>query len=194
MLQKIKSVIFEDRVGQFQFSDMDKFEERIASIGNSTMAIVELFGEDFRQPTGRDNLYRIVNGLRKEDQFDILAKKRHVKGVYIWYHDGEPFYVGISRKIAKRLHQHITGKSHYSASLAYKIAYLVHGFVFDEEAGEDQREVRANFSKAKIKEIQDWLKQQQVAFVEIEDNDELALFEIFCSMHFKTVLNSFETS
>lgn len=38
------------------------------------------------------------------------------------------------------------------------------------------------------------MKEREVAYVEIQDNDELALFEIFCSMRLKTALNSFETT
>lgn len=78
--------------------------------------------------------------------------------------------------------------------MAYKIAYLVFGFIFDDGVEDDGKETRAKFSKNKIKEIQKWLKKQEVSYIPIEDNDELALFEIYCSLELKIRLNSFETT
>jgi len=37
------------------------------------------------------------------------------------------------------------------------------------------------------------LKKMEISTIKIEDDDELALFEIYCSMKLETVLNTFET-
>ena len=36
--------------------------------------------------------------------------------------EGKPFYVGISGTLIQRLRQHVTGKTHFDASLAYLMA------------------------------------------------------------------------
>jgi hypothetical protein len=43
-------------------------------------------------------------------------------GCYVLLEKGDPFYVGISRKVASRLSQHVKGKTHFDASLAYAMA------------------------------------------------------------------------
>ena len=190
--EKIKEVIFKGRKKGFQFREIKEFEEKLKRLRHpeSRKPLKELFGSDFKRGEGRDNLYRDI----KSGELPKYAKDRHVKGLYIWFHDGKPFYVGISGKIAKRLHQHINNQSHYSASMAYKIANLVYGFVFDEEHDDGGKQTRAKFSKKHIAEIQKWMKEQEVAYIEIDDNDELALFEIFCAMKLDTALNSFQTT
>ena len=107
-------------------------------------------------------------------------------GIYVWYHKEEPFYVGISRGVLKRLKQHVNGKSHFSASMAYKIARTLCN---DYEGGREAFDPDCK----KIGKVQEWLLQQRVAMLPIPDPDHLALFEIYCSMKMDTVLNTFET-
>lgn len=52
----------------------------------------------------------ILSGLRRSSDFS---------GCYVLLREGEPFYVGISRTVVQRLRQHVTGKTHFDASLAY---------------------------------------------------------------------------
>src|SRR4051812_44207049 len=51
-----------------------------------------------------------------------LGRTEDLSGCYVLIHDGQPFYVGISRSLIQRLRQHLTGKTHYDASLAYMMA------------------------------------------------------------------------
>lgn len=194
---KIKAEIFDKRKGEFAFGATSSFKKKLESLlrKENRVEIRELFGTNWKHPHGRDKIFRELNPNLTNKEFKaIRAKKKVVKGLYIWFNTGKPFYVGISGNIAKRLHQHINNQSHYSASMAYKIAYLVFGFIFDDGVEDDGKETRAKFSKNKIKEIQKWLKKQEVSYIPIEDNDELALFEIYCSLELKIRLNSFETT
>lgn len=105
-------------------------------------------------------------------------------GIYVWYHDGLPFYVGISQKVLQRVGQHAKVTNHFTASMAYKIASGIHP---SKEKG------RAKYDKSRIATVQEWLKDQQVAMLPIDNHDQLALFEIYCSMEFGCRLNVFET-
>ena len=51
-----------------------------------------------------------------------LGRSSDFSGCYVLLRDGEPFYVGISRCVVSRLRQHSTGKTHFQATLAYRMA------------------------------------------------------------------------
>jgi hypothetical protein len=52
----------------------------------------------------------------------LLERSSDFSGCYVLLRDGEPFYVGISRCVVSRLRQHSTGKTHFQATLAYRMA------------------------------------------------------------------------
>src|SRR5438046_2019519 len=51
-----------------------------------------------------------------------LGRNTDFSGCYVLLREGKPFYVGISRTVVQRLRQHVTGKTHFDASLAYLMA------------------------------------------------------------------------
>jgi hypothetical protein len=51
-----------------------------------------------------------------------LGRTIDFSGCYIFTRGKKPFYVGISRGVIGRLRQHGTGKTHFDASLAYRMA------------------------------------------------------------------------
>jgi hypothetical protein len=110
-------------------------------------------------------------------------------GCYVFIDGGKPIYVGISRSVIKRLVQHLNYNSHYSASLVYRMAAddYPHEMKRDQAMKDDQfREV---FLSA-----QGRLRQMKVAFVEISNDLELYLFEVFASMRLDTdTWNTFRT-
>src|ERR1035441_1329654 len=63
-----------------------------------------------------------------EDGFGVksivanLRRSADFSGCYVLLREGKPFYVGISRTVIQRLRQHVTGKNHFDASLAYQMA------------------------------------------------------------------------
>jgi hypothetical protein len=111
-------------------------------------------------------------------------------GLYVLIHDDRPFYVGISRKVVNRLNQHLKGHSHFSASLAYKIARINEG---DHSVSGDRKSQRKELEAEKIKAAQVFLLAQRAAILPFNNHDELYLFEVFLSMKYKTCLNTFET-
>src|SRR5688572_2509698 len=52
--------------------------------------------------------------------------QRDFSGCYVLIENGTPIYVGISRSVLARLRQHVLGKTHFDASLAFRIAMKRH--------------------------------------------------------------------
>lgn len=114
-------------------------------------------------------------------------------GCYVLIDKGSPIYVGISRSVISRLRQHVFGKTHFDASLAFRIAMARH----------PDRTI-ANLTRAKamdhplfgtsFAEAQTYLRSLQVAAIAIENALELYVFEPFCALALDThQWNSFET-
>ncbi|MGX4642975.1 hypothetical protein [Massilia sp. SYSU DXS3249] len=126
-----------------------------------------------------------------------LLKELHFRqdfsGCYVLIDAGTPIYVGISRKVIGRLRQHVFGKTHFDASLAFRIAMARHP---------DRAIARVTREKAmqdplfgtSFAEAQAYLCSLQVAFIAIENPLELYVFEAYCALELDTQQwNSFET-
>ena len=122
----------------------------------------------------------ILSHLRRRDDFS---------GCYVLVRDDEPFYVGISQTVVRRLRQHVTGTTHFDASLAYRMA--------TDKTGHEMRRAEAMKDSAfrtAFAEAQALLRVSSVAFVEIENPLELYLFEAYCAMELDTCeWNTFRT-
>jgi hypothetical protein len=114
-------------------------------------------------------------------------------GCYVLLEKKQPIYVGISRGVIGRLRQHVYGKTHFDASLAFQIAMKRHP---------DQ--TIANLTRSQVMddplfgtsfaEAQSYLRSLQVATVAIENPLELYIFEPYCAIELDThQWNSFET-
>ncbi len=118
-----------------------------------------------------------------------LGLKRDFPGCYVLIAGKKPIYVGISRAVVQRLLQHVKGKTHFDASLAYKITcskrpHKVHAKVAMQEPA---------FRK-EFEETKEFLKSLRVAFVEIRNDVELCLFEVYCALELDTCeWNTFRT-
>lgn len=109
-------------------------------------------------------------------------------GMYVFYHDGIPFYVGISRKVLNRLNQHLKGKSHFSATLAHKLCRKL----FPNEVN-----TRKDFHESNIKEIsrvQDFLLKCSLKVYPVNDPNELYLLEVYTSLELGSTFNDFKTT
>jgi predicted GIY-YIG superfamily endonuclease len=118
-----------------------------------------------------------------------LGLSRDFSGCYVLMHEGKAFYVGISRSVIGRLRQHGTGKTHFDASLAYRMASenVVHKMT--RNAAMKDGPFRQAFDEAKL-----LLRNSRVAFVEISNPLELYLFEAYCAIKLDTSKwNSFRT-
>jgi predicted GIY-YIG superfamily endonuclease len=118
-----------------------------------------------------------------------LEKHNDFSGCYVLERDNKPFYVGISRGVIGRLRQHGTGKTHFDASLAYRMACEKVHHKMTRSAAMADPVFRSAFDKAK-----ELLMDSTVAFVEIRNDLELYLFEAYCAMELDTYeWNTFRT-
>ncbi len=121
-----------------------------------------------------------------------LELQQDFQGCYVFVGDDEkrtPMYVGISRSVVQRLIQHVKGKTHFDASFAYRMAAF--NYSHDMSRGEAMKndDFLSCFNEAK-----QLLSSMKVAFVEIDNDLELYLFEVYCSMQLDTAQwNSFKT-
>jgi predicted GIY-YIG superfamily endonuclease len=129
---------------------------------------------------------------RGEGPKTILSELRHERdfaGCYVLMDKGKPVYVGISRTVIHRLLQHVKGRTHYDASLAYQIARKKHPHSASRSAAMEDSGFAEAFEQAKR-----YLGSLSVAFIPIEDDVELHLFEVYCAMELDTSeWNSFRT-
>ena len=122
----------------------------------------------------------ILEGLHKTSDF---------AGCYVLMHKDKAFYVGISRGVIGRLRQHGTGRTHFDASLAYRMALERVPHQMTRSAAMEHEPFRQAFDEAKR-----LLIGSNVAFIEIPNALELYLFEAYCAMELDTCRwNTFRT-
>jgi hypothetical protein len=110
-------------------------------------------------------------------------------GCYVLIDGGAPIYVGISRKVLNRLRQHVRGRSHFDASLAYAIAQHRQ----PTPGGRTAAMATAKFRSA-FQEAQKYLRGLSVAFIRIDNPLELYVFEAYAAMSLGThQWNTFRT-
>lgn len=118
-----------------------------------------------------------------------LGRSTDFPGCYAFLDEEKPIYVGISRSLIKRLTQHLNHDSHYSASLVYKMATedYPHEMKRDQAMKDDQfREVFFH--------SQQRLQAMRIAFIEVQNDLELYVFEVYASMRLDTnIWNTFRT-
>ncbi len=128
-------------------------------------------------------------GVGKNVVLKQLSLAHDFQGCYVLMDESGPVYVGISRSVIQRLIQHVKGKTHFDASLAYRMAAF--NYPHDMSRGEAMKnpDFLQFFTKAR-----QHLVAMKVQFVEIKNDLELYLFEVYCSMALDTAQwNSFKT-
>ena len=111
-------------------------------------------------------------------------------GCYVLLDGKTAVYVGISRKVLHRLRQHMLGKDHFAASLAYAMAKKGHTLPLGTRKKSMQD---VNFADA-FKASQEYLRGLLVAAVAIENPLELYVFEAYAAMELGTAeWNTFRT-
>ena len=53
---------------------------------------------------------------------ESLGRAEDFRGCYVFVDGTRPFYVGISKKVIERVRQHLRGRTHFEATLAYRMA------------------------------------------------------------------------
>jgi hypothetical protein len=123
-------------------------------------------------------------GIAKE-----LGHARDFSGCYVLLEKRKPIYVGISRSVLSRIRQHVTGKSHFDASLVYAVAQRQCPTMGKRGEVMSDPIFRAEFEKA-----QQYLRGLSVAFIEIKNPLELYVFEAYAAMALDTgEWNTFRT-
>ena len=117
------------------------------------------------------------------------------QGVYVFYQNNKPVYVGRSNNLKRRIQQHGRPSSrHNSASLAFNIAKVmmernekIPKFItrkeLEEAPGFDRAFFLARITVAKMK----------IRVIEITDQIAQALFEIYAALTLNTKYNDFST-
>ncbi len=116
-------------------------------------------------------------------------------GVYVFYREGKPLYVGRSNRLKERIQEHGRPSSdHYSATLAFNIAKEMVNY----KRNEHRVTTRNDLEKAPGFEKAFFLARKQVAemqvkVIEIKDQITQALFEIYTALTLNTKYNDFGT-
>jgi hypothetical protein len=151
----------------------------------------------FKDLFERKKNYFELNGSQfKEIGFNYISDGETMKiysdiqGVYIFYENNIPVYVGISRRISNRLRHHFIGNNHFQASLAFLKARekwdsqnglykgLRRDFPFDDYRHEIQSQMMENFEIQIIPETCSFTR---------------AMLEIMIASKYQVYWNSFET-
>ena len=128
-------------------------------------------------------------GVGKKTILKTLKKKSDFQGCYVLNDENGPLYVGISRGVIQRLIQHVKGRTHFDASFAYRIASENYEHEMSRGDAMNHEEFKTYFYDAKK-----YISGMSVAFIEIANDLELYLFEVYCSMELDTSLwNTFRT-
>jgi len=130
-------------------------------------------------------------GFKSASKLALAKADRKIDfpGCYVFIDKEKPVYVGISRSVIKRLVQHLNFESHYSASLVYRIA----SDEFPHEMKRDQAMKDEQFRSVFLS-AQGRLRQTKIAYIEIDNDLTLYLFEVFAAMRLDTdTWNTFRT-
>ena len=118
-----------------------------------------------------------------------LGLKKDFKGCYVLIDRGRSIYVGISQNVIQRLQQHVKGKTHYDASLAYRMAAANNPHSTTRSGAMHNDAFKDSFMRSK-----DYIRTLAVAYIEITNPVELYLFELYCTMELNTdQWNTFKT-
>jgi hypothetical protein len=110
-------------------------------------------------------------------------------GCYVLLDREKAIYVGISRRVISRIRQHVVGRSHFDASLAYLIAHRRLSSTGQRSHNMRNPEFRARFAAA-----QQYLRTLEIAAVRVDNALVLHVFEVYAAMALGTSeWNSFRT-
>lgn len=194
--QKINERIKVKRTFPFTFQELtDTFEDKFSKFNPTVNCfdIADYFSVGNGQVSARRQLLA-DNKIEADWLREYETKKGNTKidfsGLYVFINDKTPFYVGISKGVIGRIFQHTKGHDHNTSTLAYNIGLIRYELLTGEKFLGERKEL--NF-KTEVEPVKQFLLKQKIAFIQIDNYEELALFEIFCSMKLKTILNKFET-
>lgn len=121
------------------------------------------------------------------------------RGIYVFYEDNKPIYVGRSKNLRQRFRQHGQPSSdHHSATFAFMIA--------KQDAEKNGVKMKKNGKNKTRKELQDddhfspnfinakkRVSDMQVQVIPMEDAIEQTLFEVYAALELNTEYNKWDT-
>ena len=116
-------------------------------------------------------------------------------GVYVFYKNGKPLYVGRSNRMKERILEHgRKGSGYCSAQFAFNLAKGLVGFEEKDRSLATRKEMESapGFDKAFFLTKLEVAK-MKVRVIDIEDQILQALFEIFAHLELGTKYNDFKT-
>ena len=143
-----------------------------------------------------DSMPALFTRLESMDLIDRLQARKLLpkKGVYVFYENGKPIYVGRSQNIPNRVLNHGRPSSgHNSATFAFLLA--------KEEYRKKQNNKKLTRNALEQDPVFDKIYREQkervfkmkIKAVEIESHEAEAIFEIYAAMRLKTKYNVFPT-
>jgi len=116
------------------------------------------------------------------------------KGVYVFFENNKPIYVGRSNRMKKRIKEHSQVSSQYSATLALRIAKQDILILQKKRRKQTNEQLMKNsVFREKFEAAKDRIARTKIRFIEVKDQDEQALFEIYAALVLDTELNDFST-
>jgi predicted GIY-YIG superfamily endonuclease len=131
--------------------------------------------------------------LLARDELKRIPQKQ--KGIYVFYENNKPLYVGRSNNLKLRIQQHGRESSmHNSASFAFRLAKekMSRHRSIPKDITRKELENAPGFAQAFYK-ARRRVAEMEVRVIEIEDQDKQALFEIYAALTLNTKYNDFST-
>ena len=142
-----------------------------------------------------DGLELLMSELQTSKLRDWAERtKLPERGVYVFYEKGFPLYTGRSRNLKRRITEHGAKSSRIeSATFAFK---LLRGEIGQPEGHESpltRKQIQDSYSDQFARQ-RERIRRMQFRVVEINDDEEQVLFELYASIALPTKYNSFRTT
>ena len=116
------------------------------------------------------------------------------RGVYVFYEKGRPLYAGRSRNLKRRITEHGAKSSRIeSATFAFKLLREETGLQEGHDSPLTRKQIQDSYS-VEFASQRERIRRMQFRVVEINDDEEQALFELYASIALPTKYNSFRTT
>ena len=143
----------------------------------------------------QNELHSKLEKLNKSE-YSNIEDVNFQRGIYVFYEEDKPIYVGRSNRIGKRLKEHgNVNSSHFSASFAFLLAKQIakeNNIEFKREGKNKSRTEIQNDSEFDFKNQKQRVAKMKFKTIEIEDSNFQAIFEIYVSMQLNTFYNKFD--
>ena len=123
-------------------------------------------------------------------------EKVHQEGVYVFYDNGKAIYVGRSNRLKTRLKEHSQEGFNRSATLAIRMAKKNMPTLQNEERKPSVGQLikKNSVFREKFKAAKDKIAGMEIRCVEIPDQIEQAMFEMYAILELNTEFNDFKNT